>query len=129
MRTKFKNKDLIGLHFGKLTIKEVIIGADSNRMVWCECDCGNFTRTRSSDVERGHTQSCGCLVGTVERRLKSEKIEATTAKNMNIVKHWRRDRNKFEVTDGNTVVGYYKEEWQADLAVQKSIELHQEMKL
>lgn len=31
-------------------------------VVWeCKCDCGEKTLTSSSNLIRGHTQSCGCL--------------------------------------------------------------------
>lgn len=30
-------------------------------MLWeCRCDCGNITYSDSSNLKRGHTQSCGC---------------------------------------------------------------------
>lgn len=63
--TAEKNKNniinLIGQHFGKLT---VIQQAESyrNHSAWiCECECGNIITVNSVELKKGDTLSCGCL--------------------------------------------------------------------
>ena len=60
-------KDLTGLKYGKLTAKGIVKGKTSKggHVYWlCECDCGNTTEVRSSDLTLGKTRSCGCLKNT-----------------------------------------------------------------
>lgn len=54
-------KDLTGQRFGKLTV--IGIGTrKNNAIVWeCQCDCGNVTTVRGSNLTSGLTKSCGCL--------------------------------------------------------------------
>lgn len=58
--------DLTGKKFGKLTV----IGLGEPRIkpcgkpvrIWkCQCDCGNETNVCTSDLNSGHTTSCGCV--------------------------------------------------------------------
>ena len=53
--------DLTGQRFGKL----LVIGEKgriNEQVAWeCQCDCGNTTVVRSSDLRSGDTKSCGCL--------------------------------------------------------------------
>lgn len=58
---KAKSKNLLGQHFGMLTvIKEA--GSESNFVTWiCKCDCGNTTHpVRGNNLLSGMTKSCGC---------------------------------------------------------------------
>lgn len=53
-------KDLTGQKFGKLTPVKYEI--ENERTYWfCNCECGNTCRVRSSYLINGHTQSCGCI--------------------------------------------------------------------
>lgn len=53
-------KEINGMKFGRLSVIETIW--DNNPpMVRCLCDCGNIVVLRKSDVQKLHTQSCGCL--------------------------------------------------------------------
>lgn len=54
-------KDLLGLKFGRLVVKE-FSGLDKRKKsLWlCECDCGNTTIVRASDLSNNKTRSCGC---------------------------------------------------------------------
>jgi len=55
-------KDLTGQVFGRLTVLEDVGRNKHRRVIWrCLCSCGNIVDVRSSDLQRGHTQSCGCL--------------------------------------------------------------------
>ena len=54
--------DLLNKRFGKLTVKERIIGYKNKKGKWlCVCDCGGTTITTSDKLLSGHTQSCGCV--------------------------------------------------------------------
>lgn len=51
---------MVGQKFGRLTVLERA-GRDKQRQaLWkCQCDCGNITTVRGSNLRNGHTQSCG----------------------------------------------------------------------
>lgn len=55
--------DLTGRIFGKLTVlKRDIKNTKSGAVLWvCQCECGNIISTTGNHLNRGHTQSCGCL--------------------------------------------------------------------
>lgn len=57
--------DLIGIKFGKLIVNELIWVKDcrgkSRRKAKCSCECGKECEKNISELERGHTNSCGCL--------------------------------------------------------------------
>ena len=57
--------DLRGKRFGRLVVLKEAENSEhrKNRHVsWvCKCDCGNTITTKSSNLTRGLTQSCGCL--------------------------------------------------------------------
>jgi hypothetical protein len=54
-----RNKDMIGLKFGRLTV----LSKNDNRKYYydCICDCGKKTTVYISKLNSGHTKSCGCL--------------------------------------------------------------------
>ena len=56
------NLSVIGQKFGKLTILQDSGKKETNGSVlWkCQCDCGNTTLVSISNLQRGHTTSCGC---------------------------------------------------------------------
>lgn len=52
----------IGTRFGRLVCLETLGVATGNyRWYGCVCDCGVKCAVRSRELDRGHTQSCGCL--------------------------------------------------------------------
>lgn len=59
---KNHEKNLIGMRFGHLVVKELSTKRYSNGGVgWlCECDCGNRIIVRSGNLLDGKTRSCGC---------------------------------------------------------------------
>lgn len=59
-----KFKDLTGMRFGRLTVKEKTDKRNSARnIIWkCKCDCGNETYVSTSSLKSGHTRSCGCII-------------------------------------------------------------------
>lgn len=55
-------KDLTGLHFGRLTVLERVENDKHRNARWlCVCDCGEKTVVVGSDLQKGNTQSCGCI--------------------------------------------------------------------
>ena len=55
-------KNLAGLHFGKLTVlrKSGNKAKDGNPLWLCQCECGNVIETTRAHLIRGNTRSCGC---------------------------------------------------------------------
>lgn len=55
--------DLIGKKFNKLTIIERC-GSDNSyhKLYKCKCDCGNYAVLRGTNIIRGVTKTCGCLI-------------------------------------------------------------------
>lgn len=56
-------KDVSGLKFGKLTVsnqKRKNINSPNNEWL-CFCDCGGEIWVQTVNLNRGHTNSCGCL--------------------------------------------------------------------
>lgn len=54
-------KDLVGKHFGKLTVI-AYAGKRAGMHRWkCLCDCGNETIVGQSLLQSGKTKSCGCV--------------------------------------------------------------------
>lgn len=51
---------IVGHTYGRL----LVIGRvkREGKSVWlCRCECGEATLVRGTDLQRGHTRSCGCL--------------------------------------------------------------------
>lgn len=54
-------KDLTGLKFGRLEVKEFHSLDDKYQARWlCKCDCGNLKIAMGCHLTRGSTTSCGC---------------------------------------------------------------------
>lgn len=62
--TRRPEEDIIGRTFDMLTvIREVEPYANkgkTRRIYECQCSCGNLMRTRSYELHKGMTRSCGC---------------------------------------------------------------------
>ena len=55
-------KDLIGQHFGRLTVISRAENTKKGQARWlCCCDCGNKTIVETYKLTSGNTKSCGCL--------------------------------------------------------------------
>lgn len=62
-----KRNHLVGKRFGKLTVLAPTEKRINNSVVWkCKCDCGNYKEVPTHLLTSGHTQSCGCLIRTVQ---------------------------------------------------------------
>jgi hypothetical protein len=60
--SKLSRKDLLGITFGRLTVKEYAYRNKRRCSVWkCECICGNEVFVASGDLLSGNTRSCGCI--------------------------------------------------------------------
>lgn len=54
-------EDRVGCRFGRLVVLDRAENIGT-RVAWvCACDCGNLTIAITSNLTRGHTQSCGCM--------------------------------------------------------------------
>ena len=61
-------KDWVGKRFGSLTVV-AYDGRKGGKHYWrCLCDCGKETRACQSNLQSGHTKSCGCRVDPVSTR-------------------------------------------------------------
>ena len=57
-----KASNLIGQKFGRLTVIERLENTKDGQTRWlCQCECGNKTSVRISNLKNGHVKSCGCL--------------------------------------------------------------------
>jgi len=56
--------NLINQRFGKLVVISDSRKIKTRNIIWeCKCDCGKRVFVIGPDLKRGHTKSCGCLVG------------------------------------------------------------------
>jgi hypothetical protein len=74
----FKNLDMVGKRFGRLTVLERDMSKPSGRgysSYWvCKCDCGKIKTISQSCLSQGKTKSCGCL--------RSEKVSKKNTLNL-----------------------------------------------
>lgn len=55
-------KDITGQRFGRLVVVERAEQNQGRKAMWeCVCDCGKQTVVRGTNLNSGHTTSCGCL--------------------------------------------------------------------
>lgn len=68
-------KNLAGVRFGKL----IAVESEGYKYIrWrCRCDCGGSKTVRATDLIRGKTRSCGCMVGRSFRTPAPPAQEAT----------------------------------------------------
>lgn len=57
-----KKQDLIGMHFNHLTVLEKSDSLRGRSMWICACDCGRQTIVSTSDLNSGHTKTCGYCI-------------------------------------------------------------------
>ena len=57
-------KDITGQNFGKLTVIGYKI-ENANVYCYCQCECGGKTWVAKNNLVNGHTQSCGCISGSI----------------------------------------------------------------
>lgn len=54
-------EEMIGITFGRLKVMSWDCNIKEANLWNCKCTCGNEVRVRTGDLNKGHTQSCGCL--------------------------------------------------------------------
>lgn len=54
--------DLTGNEYGKLTVVKYAYSNNGNNYWECKCKCGNVAFVSTTNLRRGLTKSCGCLV-------------------------------------------------------------------
>ena len=56
--------NITGQKFGKLVAETYY--TENGKTYWkCKCDCGNYTIVAANNLKNGHTQSCGCISGSI----------------------------------------------------------------
>lgn len=80
--SKEKIKNLTGQKFGMLTVLKMDLNYNKDksrkRIFWiCKCDCGNTTTVETSNLQNGHTKSCGCLhkKGTNKKDITNQRFD------------------------------------------------------
>lgn len=53
--------DITGQKFGKLTVIKRLPNRKATTYWLCQCECGNFSEVRGSQLRNGSVKSCGCL--------------------------------------------------------------------
>jgi len=54
-------KDITGQRFGRLVAESFAYKKKAKTYWYCKCDCGNRKAIRTENLNKGCTQSCGCL--------------------------------------------------------------------
>lgn len=55
-------KEALKKPYGRLTVLEDLGVFGPNRLILCQCSCGNKTKVDYSSLTSGHTTSCGCYI-------------------------------------------------------------------
>lgn len=72
--------DLTGERYERLVVIKEVERNGNNRRWLCKCDCGNETIVYQSNLRRGHTKSCGCLVDDFSQYAKEAFVEDLTGR-------------------------------------------------
>lgn len=69
--------DITGQRFGRLTVIERVKNTSRKDSLWlCKCECGNIKEVTYSNLNSGHTKSCGCFrIETTSKRNTKTKIK------------------------------------------------------
>lgn len=102
-------EEWIGKRFGNLTVLSYAGKRDKAPFWRCRCDCGKELEVRQSNLQSGHTRSCGCLArqnnhfhfvdGTCVEQLRSRKIPANNTSGVRgVYKDKKRDLWASQIT-------------------------------
>lgn len=104
-------EDLTGKQFGKLTVIKRAENIGLQPAWYCQCDCGTYTKPiMASNLRRGQTQSCGCLVSKGEFKIRQilneNKIRFKTQVSFEDCKFIDKLKFDFGIYDENDVLLY-----------------------
>jgi hypothetical protein len=79
-KTRSKDKEMIGVRFGKLLVIERAFSSPNYHVYHykCLCDCGNYSIVSGTNLRSGASKSCGCY--GIEQRSKATIIDITGQK-------------------------------------------------
>ena len=64
-------EDLVGLQFGRLTVKHYSHTSNKKAFWFCECSCGGSIIVDTQSLKRKTTSSCGCLISRGEEQIRT----------------------------------------------------------
>ena len=121
----YKEKNLIGEKFGRLTVIEKTEKRTENGVIiWlCKCSCGNYKEVSGRDLKDGFVSSCGCLATerskrniqkAIKKHLDSHIVEGTNLQTIT------REKPLSNNTSGVTGVRWDKsrQKWYAEIEFQ-----------
>lgn len=89
-----KAKDLTGMIFGRLTIIERYGSNKRGDALWlCQCDCGNKTIVKGSNLRNGTTKSCGCLHKEKAKELNYKNIVGKKFNRLTVIEEKGKDKH------------------------------------
>lgn len=98
-----KVRDLSGQKFGRLRVVRYI-GRKGNQTMWeCLCECGKPHIASTTNLVRGHVQSCGCLRKEVSRKQHTTHGD----RNTRLYRIWDSMKRRCNGTNGNKDKKYY----------------------
>jgi len=82
-----KRTNILGNKFGRLTPLKIKGRNKHGSILWdCICDCGKHYSVHTSNLKKGHTQSCGCLHKEVRKKCKVSVEDRITTIAWNVAK-------------------------------------------
>jgi hypothetical protein len=95
-------KELVGKTFNRLTVISQLENKAGKTRFSCLCDCGKEIEAVGSEIQRGHTRSCGCLRRDADMG-RATRLTYGLASFHSLVSIYRRNAKKrgisFELTD------------------------------
>lgn len=81
-RNSFKVVSIAKKRYGKLVAIEPTGEKENGSIVWkCKCDCGNVVEIAQNVLEKGTTNSCGCLKSSIMKEKVKENTKAFMEEN------------------------------------------------
>ena len=82
--------NLVGQRFGRLVALEPLAKRQGNKIIWlCLCVCGNKCKVATSNLRRGHTKSCGCLLKETAKKRATKHGHKCDGKTMSEYESWQ----------------------------------------
>jgi len=84
-----QHEPLAGKRFGRLQVVSETLMRQSRKIIWlCHCDCGKYAYVTRTDLQTGHTQSCGCLHREQTGRIKLSHGQSRVGKTSSLYMRW-----------------------------------------